>query len=174
MFTSDTSAVFWNLALSSCTIFFSVTFGNFIWYFMFYSIKLLVIELWKIRQWRILNFFCGHFLHVYLKDSCPLPPSCMEWGVVTRLVRLSKWEFAFMDRQALFKDLNESWNRRKNQWIISIQFIDTPTPEKPKGVFEINEEDEHDSLSLASYIGYYIFLLVFVRFLLILHRYFFW
>jgi len=56
-----------------------------------------------------------HFLHVYLKDSFPLPLPCMEWKN-HKIGDAEQWEFAFMDRQALFKD---------------IMFKDLKPPKKP-------------------------------------------
>jgi hypothetical protein len=50
-----------------------------------------------------LGLIPNHLLHVYLKDGCPLPPSCMEWSN-HKIDEAEQWKFAFMDRQSLFKD----------------------------------------------------------------------
>jgi hypothetical protein len=98
-----------------------------------------------------LGLIPDHFLHVYLKDGCPLPPSCMEWSN-HKIDEAEQWKFAFMDRQSLFKDImsNEPKPSKKPTNHLSPIYSDTLTPEKPKGEFEVIKEDEDDSLSLAS------------------------
>jgi len=79
--------------------------------------------------------FClisDHYLHVILKEGCPLPPSCMEW-MNNKIGEAEKWHFDFLDRQDAFNELmfKESKPPKKptnehNPIICG----DTPTPEK--------------------------------------------
>jgi len=72
-----------------------------------------------------LGLIPGHFLHVYLKDDCRLPPSCMEWKN-HKIGEAERWEFEFLDRQALFKDIMSMESKPpKKSKIISIRFIVT-------------------------------------------------
>jgi len=74
-----------------------------------------------------LGLIIDHFLHVYMKEGCPIPPSCTKWKN-HKIREVEKWEFAFLDRQNLFKDLMSKESKpqkKKNQQIISIQFIVT-------------------------------------------------
>jgi hypothetical protein len=75
----------------------------------------------------------------------------MEW-TNQKISEAEQWEFAFMDRQALFKYLmsNEPKSPKKPTSYFNPIYGDTPNPKKPKGEFEVIEEDEDDSLSLAS------------------------
>jgi len=93
----------------------------------------------------------NHFNHVYLKDSCPIPPSCTEWKN-HKIDEVEKLEFAFLDRQALFKGLmsTELKSPKKPTNHLNPIYCDTPTLEKSKGELEVIEEDEDDSPSLAS------------------------
>ena len=45
-----------------------------------------------------------HFLHVKLKENCPLPPPCKEW-MTHKIGEAEQWLFEFLDRQAAFDDL---------------------------------------------------------------------
>jgi len=45
-----------------------------------------------------------HFLHVKLKENCPLPPPCKEW-MTHKIGEVEQWLFEFLDRQATFDDL---------------------------------------------------------------------
>jgi len=45
-----------------------------------------------------------HYLHVILKEGCPLPPSCKEW-MNNKIVEAKNWHFAFLDRQNAFNEL---------------------------------------------------------------------
>jgi len=57
-----------------------------------------------------------------------------------------------MDRQALFKGLMSTEPKlpKKSTNHLNLIYCDTPTSEKPKEEFEVIEEDEDDSISLAS------------------------
>ena len=68
-----------------------------------------------------LGLIPGHFLHVYLKDGCPLPLPCAKWKN-HKIGEAGHWVFAFMDRQT---SCLRSRSRQKNQQINSIQFITT-------------------------------------------------
>jgi hypothetical protein len=46
----------------------------------------------------------NHFIHVYMKEGCPILSSCTK-GKNHKIDEVEKQEFAFMHRQALFKDL---------------------------------------------------------------------
>jgi hypothetical protein len=74
----------------------------------------------------------GHFLQVLLKEDCPLPPSCMEW-MNNKIGETEKWHFAFIDRQAAFKDLmsKEPKPPKKPTNEHNPIICDTLTPEKP-------------------------------------------
>jgi len=98
-----------------------------------------------------LDLIPGHFLHVYMKEVCLIPPSCTKWKN-HKIDEAKKWEFAFFDRQALFKDLmsKELKPPKKLTNHLNPSYCDTPTPEKPKGEFEVIEEDEDDYLLVAS------------------------
>jgi len=98
-----------------------------------------------------LDLIFDQFLHVYLKDSCPLPPPCMEWKN-HKICEAEQWEFAFMDRQALFKFLmsKELKSPKKPRNHLGSIYYDTPILKKPEGKFEVIEEDEDDALSVAS------------------------
>jgi len=93
----------------------------------------------------------GHFIRVSLKDSCPILPSCTEWKN-HKIGEVEKLEFAFLDRQALIKDLmsTELKPPKKPKNHLNPIYCDTLTLEKPKGGLEKIEEDEYDSPSLAS------------------------
>jgi len=98
-----------------------------------------------------LGLILDNFLHVYLKDGCLLPPPCMEWKN-HKIGEAEQWKFAFMDRQALLKDLmsKEPKPRKKPTNHLNSISCDNPTPEKQKGEFEVIEEHEDDVLSVAS------------------------
>jgi len=95
-----------------------------------------------------LGLIPDHFFHVFLKESCMLPPPCTEWSN-NKIGEAEKWEFAFMDRQATFKDLmsKEPKPAKKPTNEHNPIFCDTPTPEKPKQELEVMEEDEDYALS---------------------------
>jgi len=98
-----------------------------------------------------LDLIPNHFIHVYMKEGCPLPPSCKEWKN-HKIDEAEKREFAFMDIHAFFKDLMsmEPKPPKKPTNHLNPIYCDTPTPEKLKGEFEVIEQDEDDSLSIAS------------------------
>ncbi|KEH38310.1 hypothetical protein MTR_2g067680 [Medicago truncatula] len=93
----------------------------------------------------------NHFVLIYLKNDCPLPPSSTEWhnhkkeDVVT-------WEDEYLDQHELFRKLMaiESGNKPpkpQNESNKPVPIL-LDTPEKPKQQFEVIAEDEEDSMSL--------------------------
>jgi len=86
-----------------------------------------------------------------MKEGCPIPLSCTEWKN-HKIGDAVKCEFAFMDRQELFKYLMSSEPKPPKKLTNHLNpiYCDTPIPVKPKGEFEVIEEDEDDSLSLAT------------------------
>jgi len=91
-----------------------------------------------------------HFLHVKLKENCPLPPPCKEW-TIHKIGEAEQWLFEFLDRQAAFDELmsKESMPPKKPTNEHNPITCDTPTPEKPKQDFEVMDEDEDYALSLV-------------------------
>ena len=79
-----------------------------------------------------LDLIPNHFLHVYLKDDCPLPPTCGEWKN-HKIGEAKQLEFAFMDRQALFKDhmlpIHNSYHQGTNvfdeMWLLQCYIFNT-------------------------------------------------
>jgi len=88
-----------------------------------------------------------HFLHVKLKEDCPLPPPCKEW-MTHKIGEAKKWHFEFMDRQAAFDDLMSKEPKKPTNEHNPIT-CDTPTPKKPKQDFEFMDEGEDYALSLV-------------------------
>jgi NADH:ubiquinone oxidoreductase subunit len=82
-----------------------------------------------------LGLIPNHIIHVYLKESCPIPPSCTGWKN-HKIDEAEKWEFTFVDRQALFKDImsTELKPPKKPTNHLNSIYCDTPTPEKPKRI----------------------------------------
>jgi hypothetical protein len=96
-----------------------------------------------------LDIFANQFIHVYLKEGCPIPLPCTKWKI-HKIGETKKWEFVFMDKQVLFQDLMaelEKLSKKPTNHLNPI-YYDTPTPEKAKGEFKVIE-DEDDSISLA-------------------------
>jgi len=75
----------------------------------------------------------------------------MEWKN-HKIDGAKKWEFVFIDRQTLFKYpmSKEPKPPKKPTNHLNPIYCDTPTLEKSKREFEVIEEDEDDSISLAS------------------------
>jgi len=90
-----------------------------------------------------------HFLHVKLKEDCPLPPPCKEW-MTHKIGEAEKWHFEFMDRQAAFDDLmsKEPKPPKKPTNEHNPITCDTSTLKKPKQDFEFMDKDEDYALSL--------------------------
>lgn len=68
----------------------------------------------------------------------------MEWKN-HKIDEAGQREFSFLDRHNLFKDLmsKEPKPLKKSTNHLNPIYCDTPTPEKPKGEFEVIEEDEY-------------------------------
>ena len=92
----------------------------------------------------------GHFLHVLLKEDCPLPPPLTEW-MNNKIDEAEKWHFAFTDRQGAFNDLmsKEPKPPKKPTNEHNPIICDTPTPKNPKQDFEVMDEDVDYALSLV-------------------------
>ncbi|MCI02044.1 FAR1-related protein [Trifolium medium] len=58
-----------------------------------------------------LGLLPGHFVHVKLKDGCPIPPTCPQWRKHCSEESVA-WESSFLDRQKMFDELVE--NERGN------------------------------------------------------------
>jgi len=94
-----------------------------------------------------------HYLHVILKESCLLPPSCKEW-MNNKIGEAENWHFAFLDRQNAFNELmskepkpSKKPTNEHNQIVCD----NTPTSEKKKQEFEVMEymeEEENLGMSL--------------------------
>jgi len=91
-----------------------------------------------------------HFLHVKLKENCPLPPPCKDW-MTHKIDEAEQWLFEFLDRQAAFDELmsKESMPPKKPTNEHNHITCDTPTPKKPKQDFEVMDEDGDYALSLV-------------------------
>ena len=97
-----------------------------------------------------LGLIPNHFLHVFLKEGCLLPPPCREWSN-NKLVSAEKWHFAFTDRQDVLNDLMSKEPKQSKKPINEHNPIicGTPTLEKPTQEFEVMEEDKDYALSLV-------------------------
>jgi hypothetical protein len=99
---------------------------------------------------KCLGLIPSHFLHVFLKEVCLLPPPWGEWSN-NKIGEAEKWHFAFTNKQAAFNDLmsKEPKPPKKPTNEHNTIICDTPTPEKSKQEFEVMEEDEDYALSLV-------------------------
>jgi len=91
-----------------------------------------------------------HYLHVILKEGCPLPPSCMEWNN-NKIGEAENWNFQFLDRQAAFNELLSKEPKPPKRPMNERNPIicdNTPTPQKKEQVFEVMEEEEDLGMSL--------------------------
>nr|ABE91867.1 hypothetical protein MtrDRAFT_AC140551g19v2 [Medicago truncatula] len=93
----------------------------------------------------------NHFVLIYLKNGCPLPPSSTEWHNHKKEDAVT-WEDEYLDQHELFRKLMaiESGNKpskpQKESNKVAPILLDTP--EKSKQQFEVIAEDEEDSNSL--------------------------
>jgi len=51
-----------------------------------------------------LGLILNHFVLLFLKDDCPLPPSSTKWNN-HRSNDAPTWKFEYLDQQARFRDL---------------------------------------------------------------------
>jgi len=93
----------------------------------------------------------NHFVLIYLKNGCPLPPSYMEWHNHKKEDAVT-WKDEYLDQHELFRKLMviESGNKPPQPQKESNKAVPIllDTPEKPKQQFEVIAEDEEDSISL--------------------------
>nr|ABN08443.1 Ovarian tumour, otubain, putative [Medicago truncatula] len=93
----------------------------------------------------------NHFVLIYLKNGCPLPPSSTEWHNHKKEDAVT-WEDEYLDQHELFRKLMaiKSGNKPSKPQKESIKAapILLDTPEKPKQQFKFIAEDEEDSMSL--------------------------
>ncbi|RHN65023.1 putative OTU domain, FHY3/FAR1 family protein [Medicago truncatula] len=89
-----------------------------------------------------------HFLHVKLKENCPLPPPSKEW-MTHKIGVAEQWLFQFLDRQAAFDELMSKEPMPPNKPTNEHNPINLDTPEKPKQEIEVMDEDEEYALSLV-------------------------
>ncbi|KEH21440.1 hypothetical protein MTR_7g004990 [Medicago truncatula] len=89
-----------------------------------------------------------HFLHVKLKENCPLPPPSKEW-MTHKIGVADQWLFQFLDRQAIFDELISKEPMPPKKPTIEQNPINLDTPEKPKQEIEVMDEDEEYALSLV-------------------------
>jgi len=93
-----------------------------------------------------------HYLHVILKEGCPLPPSCMEW-MNNKTGEAEKWHFDFLDRQDAFNELMSKKPKQPKKPTNEHNPIiggDTPTLEKKKQEFEVMEDmEEYEDYELS-------------------------
>jgi len=96
-----------------------------------------------------LSLIPDHFLHIFLKEGCLLPPPCGELSN-NKIGEAEKWHFAFTDRQVAFKYLmsKEPKSPKKPTNEHNPSICDTLTMKKPKQEFKVMEEDEDYALSL--------------------------
>ncbi|KEH19564.1 OTU-like cysteine protease [Medicago truncatula] len=93
----------------------------------------------------------NHFVLIYFKNGCPLPPSSTEWHNHKKEDAVT-WEDEYLDQHELFRKLmaiesgNKSPKPQKESNKAAPILLDTP--EKPKQQFEVIAEDEEDSISL--------------------------
>ena len=92
----------------------------------------------------------NHFVLIYLKNGCPLPPSSTEWH--NHKKDAVTWEDEYLDQHELFRKLMviESGNKlpQPQKESNKAEPISLDTPEKPKQQFKVIAEDEEDSISL--------------------------
>ena len=50
----------------------------------------------------VLGLIPNHFVHIFLKKGCPIPPTCNEWRLFERTEACQRWEDSFLDRQVAF------------------------------------------------------------------------
>ena len=93
-----------------------------------------------------------HYLHVILKEGCPLPPSCKEW-MNNKIGEAENWHFAFLDRQNAFNELMSKEPKPPKKPTNEHNPIvcgDTPTPQKKEQEFEWTEDmEEDDNLGMS-------------------------
>ncbi|KEH22604.1 hypothetical protein MTR_7g056013 [Medicago truncatula] len=89
-----------------------------------------------------------HFLHVKLKENCPLPPPSKEW-MTHKIGEAEQWLFQFLDRQAAFDELMSKEPMLPKKPSNKHNPINLDTPEKPKQEIEVMDEDEEYALSLV-------------------------
>jgi len=93
----------------------------------------------------------NHFVLIFLKDGCPLPPSSTEWHNHKKDDAVT-WEDEYLDQHELFRKLMiiESGNKLPQPQNESNKAAPVllDTLEKPKQQFEVIAEDEEDSISL--------------------------
>ena len=98
-----------------------------------------------------LGVILNHFVLIFLKDGCPLPPSSTECHNHKNENAVT-WEDEYLDQHELFRKLMiiESGNKLPQPQNESNKAapILLDTPEKPKQQFEVIAEDEEDSISL--------------------------
>jgi len=93
----------------------------------------------------------NHFVLIYLKNGCPLPPSSTEWHNHKKEDAVT-WEDEYLYQHELFRKLMviESGNKppqpQKESNKVAPILLDTP--KTPKQQFEVIAEDEEDSISL--------------------------
>jgi len=98
-----------------------------------------------------LGLILNHFVHIFLKDACPLPPSSTEWHNHKNEEALT-WEDEYLDQQDLFQKLmiieeGKKPPQPKKESNKAEPFL-LDTPEKPKQQFEVTAEDEGNYISL--------------------------
>jgi len=93
----------------------------------------------------------NHFVLIYLKNGCPLPPSSTEWHNHKKEDAVT-WKDEYLDQHELFRKLMviESGNKPPQPQKESNKAVPIllDTPEKSKQQFEVITEDEEDSISL--------------------------
>jgi len=93
----------------------------------------------------------NHFVLIFLKDGCPLPPSSTEWHNHKKDDAVT-WEDEYLDQHELFRKLMiiESGNKPPQPQKESNKAapILLGTPEKSKQQFQVITEDKEDSISL--------------------------
>ena len=98
-----------------------------------------------------LDIILNHFVLIYLKDGCPLPPSSTEWHNHKNEEAMS-WEDEYLDQHNLFRNLMIIENAVKppqpKKESNKAEPILLDTPEKAKQQFEVIAEDEENSISL--------------------------
>jgi len=93
----------------------------------------------------------NHFVLIYLKNGCPLPPSSTEWHNHKKEDAVT-WEDEYLYQHELFRKLMviESGNKppqpQKESNKVAPILLDTP--KTPKQQFEVIAEDKEDSISL--------------------------
>jgi len=98
-----------------------------------------------------LGLIPNHFVLIFLKDGCPLPPSSTEWHNHKNEEAVT-WEDKYLDQYVLFRKLmiiekGEKLPQPKKESNKSEPIL-LDTPEKAKQQFKVIAEDEEDSISL--------------------------